>query len=153
MIEVTRGRGDDPEARELIAAMEAWITEHFGPPTAEHQTSIVAAAEMVPPTGAFVVVLDDGRPVAGGGIRRLEEGVAEVKRMYVAGEARGRGHGRRVLEELERAAVDLGYRALRLDTAQSMTAAKSLYLSAGFVEIPDYNANRYASFWAEKKLA
>jgi ribosomal protein S18 acetylase RimI-like enzyme len=148
MIEVRRGRGDDPEARVLVTAMEAWIAEHFGPPTAP-----VTADEMVPPAGAFVVVLDGGRPVAGGGIRRLGEGVAEVKRMYVAAEARGRGHGRRVLSELERAAVDLGYRALRLDTAQTMTAAKALYLSAGFVEIPDYNDNRYASFWAEKQLA
>jgi ribosomal protein S18 acetylase RimI-like enzyme len=73
--------------------------------------------------------------------------------MYVTEEARGRGHARRVLDELERAAADLGFRALRLDTAQSMTPAKTLYLSAGFVEIPDYNANTYASFWAEKKLA
>jgi len=153
MIEVKRGRGDDPEARALVAGMEAWITEHFGPPTAEHRTSIVTVDEMVPPDGVFVVVREDGRAVAGGGIRRLAEDLAEVKRMYVVPEGRGRGHGRRVLEELERAAVDLGYRRLRLDTAESMTAAISLYLSAGFRTIEDYNGNRYASFWAEKKLA
>ncbi len=147
MIEVRRGRGDDPEARELVAAMEAWITEHFGPPSVA-----VTVDEMAPPQGVFVTVREDGRVVAGGGIRRLEDGVAEVKRMYVVPEGRGRGHSRRVLDELERAAVDLGYRALRLDTADWMTTAISLYLSAGFQTIEDYNGNRYASFWAEKKL-
>ena len=107
---------------------------------------------MVPPDGAFVVVREDGRPVAGGGIRRLSDGVCEIKRMYVVPEARGRGHGRRVLAALERVAVRLGYRRARLDTAQSMTTAMGLYESAGYRPIPDYNGNSYASFWGEKTL-
>ena len=64
---------------------------------------------MVPPAGAFVIVREDGRVVAGGGVRRLDEGVCEIKRMFVVPEARGRGHGRRVLSALEAAAADLGY--------------------------------------------
>jgi GNAT superfamily N-acetyltransferase len=151
MIEVVVGRGDSPEARELVAAMEAWVTEGFGPPTPD-RTSTVAAAEMAPPSGAFVVVREDGRPVAGGGIRRLEPEVCEIKRMYVVPEARGRGHGRRVLEALESVAIRLGYRRARLDTAQSMTTAMGLYESAGYRPIPDYNGNSYASFWGEKEL-
>ena len=151
MIEVVVGRGDSREARELVAAMEAWVTEGFGPTTPD-RTSTVAASEMAPPAGAFVVVREDGRPVAGGGIRRLEPEVCEIKRMYVLPEARGRGHGRRVLEALEAAAVRLGYRWARLDTAQSMTTAMGLYESAGYRPIPDYNGNSYASFWGEKEL-
>jgi GNAT superfamily N-acetyltransferase len=151
MIEVTIGRGDSPEALQLVAAMEAWVAEGFGPPTPD-RTSTVTAAEMVPPSGAFVVVREDGRPVAGGGIRRLADGVCEIKRMYVVPEARGRGHGRRVLEALERTAVDLGYRRARLDTALSMTTAMALYESAGYRPIDDYNGNSYASFWGEKEL-
>jgi GNAT superfamily N-acetyltransferase len=151
MIEVVVGRGDSAEARELVAAMEDWVTEGFGPATPD-RTSTVGAAEMVPPDGAFVVVREDGRPVAGGGIRRLSDGVCEIKRMYVVPEARGRGHGRRVLEALERVAVRLGYRRARLDTAQSMTTAMGLYESAGYRPIPDYNRNSYASFWGEKHL-
>jgi GNAT superfamily N-acetyltransferase len=151
MIEITVGRGDEPEARELVAAMEAWVTEGFGPTTPD-RTSTVTAAEMVPPRGAFVLVREDGRVVAGGGVRRLSEGVCEIKRMFVVPEARGRGHGRRLLEALERAAADLGYRRVRLDTAQSMTTAMALYESAGYRAIPDYNGNTYASFWGEKEL-
>ena len=107
---------------------------------------------MVPPDGVFVIVYEDGEAVAGGGLRRLAPDAAEIKRMFVAPPARGRGHGRRVLDELEAAAADLGYRRLRLDTAQSMTTAIALYRSAGYRDIPDYNGNSYASYWGEKKL-
>ena len=95
---------------------------------------------------------EDGEPVAGGGLRRLEDGrggdQADVRR---AGGA-GRGHGRRVLDELEATAAELGYRRLRLDTAQSMTTAIALYRGAGYRDIPDYNGNSYASYWGEKAL-
>ena len=151
MIEVRRMRGDDEVARSFVAAMEAWVSENFGPTTPD-RTSTVAASEMAPPDGWFVVVYEDGVPVAGGGVRRLEDGVAEVKRMFVLPPARGRGHGRRVLDALEDAARELGYRRLRLDTAQSMTTAMALYRSAGFVDIPDYNGNSYASYWGDKEL-
>jgi ribosomal protein S18 acetylase RimI-like enzyme len=151
MVEVRRVRGDDAAARALVAAMEAWVGENFGPPTPD-RTSTVSMDEMAPPDGAFVIVYEDGEPVAGGGLRRLDEDVAEIKRMFVEPAARGRGHGRRVLSELEAVAVELGYRRLRLDTAQSMTTAIALYRGAGYRDIPDYNANSYASFWGEKVL-
>jgi GNAT superfamily N-acetyltransferase len=151
MIEVTVGRGDEPEARELVASMEAWVEKGWGPATPD-RTSTVSAAEMVPPSGAYVIVREDGRAVAGGGIRRLGDDVCEIKRMFVVPEARGRGHGRRLLEALEGAAVDLGYRFARLDTAQSMTTAMAMYRAAGYRSIPDYNGNSYASFWGEKEL-
>ena len=151
MIEIEVGRGDDPEAREFLAAMEAWVTEGFGPATPD-RTSTVTAEEMVPPAGAFVIVREGGRAVAGGGVRRLADGVCEIKRMFVVPDARGHGHGRRLLEALESAAIDLGYRFARLDTAQSMTTALAMYRAAGYREIPDYNGNSYASFWGEKEL-
>ena len=151
MVEVRRVRGDDPEARALVAAMEAWVTENFGPTTPD-RTSTVTSDEMAPPDGAFVILYEDGEPVAGGGLRRLEDDVAEIKRMFVEPAARGRGHGRRVLSELEAVAVELGYRRLRLDTAQSMTTAIALYRGAGYRDIPDYNGNSYASYWGEKAL-
>ncbi len=151
MIEIEVGRGDSVEARELVAAMEAWVQEGFGPTTPD-RTSTVTPEEMAPPGGAFVVVREDDRVVAGGGVRRLGDGVCEIKRMFVVPDARGRGHGRRVLEALERVAVSLGYERARLDTATSMTTAMALYASAGYEPIGDYNGNSYASFWGEKVL-
>jgi GNAT superfamily N-acetyltransferase len=150
VIEIKRVRGDDPQARSLLAAMEAWIAEHLGP--ADARTSTVAPDEMVPPNGAFVVVAAGGRPVAGGGVRRLSDGVGEIKRMFVLPEARGQGHARRLLDALEDAARDLGFHRVRLDTAASMTTAMALYRRAGYREIPDYNGNVYAAFWGEKEL-
>ena len=149
-IDVRRVRGDDPVARELVAAMEASVTENFGPATPD-RTSTVTAGEMVP-RRAPSWCLRGGEAVAGGGIRRLEAGVAEIKRMFVLPPARGRGHRRRVLAALEAAAVELGYRRVRLDTARSMTTAIALYRGAGYRDIPDYNGNGYASYWGEKVL-
>jgi GNAT superfamily N-acetyltransferase len=151
MIEIKRVRGDDPAARALVGAMEAWVTENFGPTTPD-RTSTVAPDEMSPPDGVFVLVEVDGRVVAGGGVRRLREGIGEIKRMFVIPEARGQGHARRLLAGLEAAASDLGYERLRLDTAQSMTIAMGLYRRCGYRDIPDYNGNSYASFWGEKVL-
>jgi ribosomal protein S18 acetylase RimI-like enzyme len=151
MIEVRRVRGDDTAARDLVAAMEAWIGERFGPQDPD-RTSTIGLEEMAPPGGAFVVLYEDGEAVAGGGLRRLGDDVAEIKRMFVVPAARGRGLGRRVLDELEAAAAELGYRRLRLDTAQSMTTAIALYRGAGYRDIPDYNGNSYASYWGEKVL-
>jgi GNAT superfamily N-acetyltransferase len=151
-IEVRRVRGDDPVARSFVAAMEAWVAENFGPATPD-RTSTVTAEEMAPPGGAFVLVYDDGEAVAGGGVRRFDDGVAEIKRMFVLPSARGRGHGRRVLEALETVAAELGYRRVRLDTARSMTTAMAMYRRAGYRDIPDYNGNSYASYWGEKVLS
>jgi ribosomal protein S18 acetylase RimI-like enzyme len=117
------------------------------------RTSTVTPAEMVPPVGWFVLLVDGGQVVGGGGVRRLDEGVAEIKRMWVDPALRGRGLGRRLLEALEAAAADLGYERVRLDTAASMDAALALYGRAGYAPIPPYNENSYASFWGEKRLA
>ena len=90
---------------------------------------------------------------AGGGVKRLSDDTAEIKRMYVVPQARGQGVARALLTALEDAARDLGYRKVRLDTGPDQPHARRLYESAGYVRIPDYNANPHADFWAEKRLA
>ncbi|MBA3328279.1 MAG: GNAT family N-acetyltransferase [Solirubrobacterales bacterium] len=109
-------------------------------------------AEMAPPVGVFLVGYDDERPVACGGVRRLEPGVAEIKRMYVVPDARGRGIARALLTALEEAARELGYERVRLDTGPRQPHARALYESVGYTEVPDYNANPYAAFWGGKAL-
>ena len=141
-----------PPASDLIEAMVEELIPLYGRIDVPHAPS-ASAADFSPPGGTFLVGFDEsGEAVCGGGVKRLGDGVCEIKRMFVVPEARGRGHGRRVLEALERVAADLGYRRVRLDTARSMTTAMALYESAGYRPIPDYNGNRYASFWGEKEL-
>jgi drug/metabolite transporter (DMT)-like permease/GNAT superfamily N-acetyltransferase len=110
------------------------------------------ASEYEEPHGAFVVVYDEGRPIACGGIRELGDGAAELKRMYVAPQARGNGYGARLLGALEDEARRLGYERLRLDTADRLREAQALYRGAGYSEIPDYNGNTAAALWFEKEL-
>jgi drug/metabolite transporter (DMT)-like permease/predicted GNAT family acetyltransferase len=110
------------------------------------------ADEYVEPGGTFLVVYEDGEAIACGGIRALDDGAAELKRMYVVPDARGRGVGAELLARLEDEARRLGYRRLRLDTASQLKEAQALYRGAGYAEVPDYNGNVAATHWFEKEL-
>jgi ribosomal protein S18 acetylase RimI-like enzyme len=85
-------------------------------------------------------------------LKSLDGRTAEIKRMWVASEARGLGIGRRLLAELEAEATKLGKERLRLDTNRTLAEAKTLYIRAGFRLIPRYNDNPYAHLWFEKTL-
>ena len=95
---------------------------------------------------------DGERPVACGAVRVIGAGIAEIKRMYVAPQARGRGLGRTLLRRSSGAAVELGCDRARLDTAATLTEAVGLYGSAGYVPIDDYNGNPHATVWMERRL-
>jgi GNAT superfamily N-acetyltransferase len=147
VVEVRTLPPDDPDALRLVDLMAAEIrqTHHFDDPT------WVAGADPAVLT-AYVAVYEDDRPVAGGALKDLGDGVAEIKRMYVAPELRGQGLARRVLAELEDEARARGFERTRLDTSDQQPHALALYRSTGYVEIPDYNANPFATYWAEKRL-
>jgi GNAT superfamily N-acetyltransferase len=109
----------------------------------------------VPPDGIFLVLRDDaGRAIGCGGIARFDDRRGEVKRMYVVPEARGRGLGRRLLEELEAQARALGYTGVVLETGDRQPEALGLYESAGFARIPCYPPydSRALSLCFEKRL-
>ena len=72
--------------------------------------------------------------------------------MFVASESRGRGVGRRLLAELERAAAELDCELVRLDTGDRQLAALALYRSAGYDEIDARNVQPGALHWFEKRL-
>jgi len=109
-------------------------------------------AELSPPGGAFVVGFEDDVPVCCGGLKALPDGACEIKKMFVAEDARGRGVARALLVELERLARELGYAIVRLDTGPRQTRAQRMYERAGYDAIENFNANPVATFFGEKRL-
>lgn len=108
--------------------------------------------ELNSPSGCFLVGYEDGVAVCCGGIKRLDAGTCELKRMYVIPQARGRGVGRVLLGALEARARELGYATARLDTGHRQAAAQHLYESAGYAPIPNYNSSPVATYFGEKRL-
>jgi ribosomal protein S18 acetylase RimI-like enzyme len=87
-----------------------------------------------------------GDQVAGcGALKRLTEvdypNACEMKRLFVRPAHRGRGLGRILAQELMGRALQAGYSTMLLDTLDDMEAARELYASLGFVEIPPYYYN------------
>ena len=150
-IEFRPGRADRSPGRELLAELIAYFNDIY-PGRAARPGSVTAADEMVAPHGVFLVGYDDGEAIAIGGLRPLEDGICEIKRMYVVPAARSRGTGRALLAALEDAARALGYERVRLDAGPKQRHSRALFADAGYVEIGRYNANHIADYFAEKQL-
>src|SRR5471032_2090043 len=85
-----------------------------------------------PPRGAFYLVEDAGRVVAMGGLRHSEDGIAELKRVYVRPAGRGQRLGQALATRLVADARAFGYRSVRLDTLPFMGKAQAIYEAMGF---------------------
>jgi DNA-binding MarR family transcriptional regulator/GNAT superfamily N-acetyltransferase len=109
-------------------------------------------AELTPPAGALLIARLRGRAIGCAGLRRHAGAIAEVKRMWVAPEARGLGLGRRLLREVEGRARKAGVTTLRLETNRALTEAIALYRQTGFVEVAPFNDEPYGHHWFEKRL-
>nr|MDP9125795.1 GNAT family N-acetyltransferase [Pseudomonadota bacterium] len=91
-----------------------------------------------PPRGVFYLVEEAGALLAMGGLRRSEDGIAELKRVYVRPAGRGRRLGEAIARQLVNDASAFGYRRVRLDTLPFMRSAQALYVAMGFVDCPPY---------------
>ncbi|GAA2017625.1 GNAT family N-acetyltransferase [Catenulispora yoronensis] len=125
---------DDPEAAALRAAQRAEIDGMYG------QGSEPGVAPSASDIAFFLVARAEGRAVGCGGLRPLEPGAAELKRMYVVPDWRGRGVSGAVLAALEAAAVARGWRTLRLETGPKQAAAIRFYERSGYTGIPCFGA-------------
>ncbi|WP_186053993.1 GNAT family N-acetyltransferase [Burkholderia gladioli] len=86
-----------------------------------------------PPLGALVLLLREGIAIAGGAFMpHADAGTTEFKRIWVARAHRGQGLSRRVLVELERRALGLGYTRVYLSTGPRQPEAIGLYRSSGY---------------------
>jgi GNAT superfamily N-acetyltransferase len=149
-VEIRPGSLDADPGRALAHALWLELGERYADDPHEKETEAgsdvagddLESHQLAPPNGVFLVAFEDGEPVACGGVRRHDDGVGEIKRMYVAPGARGRGHSRTLLRALEDAARGLGYHALVLESGLRQPEALSLYESAGYRRTESYGFYR-----------
>ena len=142
-VEIRVERFDSPDATRLRAAADQYNEELYG----HADQSPIDPEEFQPARGGvFLVAYQHDRPVACGGFRRAEPpappGAAEIKRMFVAEDARGQGIGRMVLNALEAAARRQGYAQVVLDVGRKQGVAHGLYESNGYRRIPGFTIYR-----------
>jgi GNAT superfamily N-acetyltransferase len=142
---------EQPPASELLAEMRAELNDVYES-FSRLDSPALSPGELRPPNGVYLVGYEGEAAVAGGGLRRLDDGVAEIKRMFVRPDRRSRGVARALLVALEDAARGLGYERARLDTGPKQEHGLVLYRSAGYADVKPYNDNPFACFWGEKVL-
>jgi ribosomal protein S18 acetylase RimI-like enzyme len=140
-LELRHVRNDSPDAVALTEQVQQFYVAIYGGPDGTPFT----AEEFAPPNGGFLVGYIGGCPVAMGGWRFAPydapagaDRAAEIKRMYVAGEVRGRGFARALLTALEDDARAAGADWMVLETGRPQVAAVALYRSSGYVDIEPY---------------
>lgn len=126
----------------LVRAQWSELMARYGVP--DTTSDDLAADHLEPPDGAFLVAWDGDTAVGCGGVRRHDDTTGEIKRMYVAPEARGRGISRALLRALEDRACEIGYTRLVLETGTKQPEAIALYESEGYVRIEGYGFYREA---------
>ncbi|MFB7636736.1 GNAT family N-acetyltransferase [Streptomyces sp. NPDC056149] len=129
----------DPLARPLLAELTHEYSTRYGHPVDLDRE--YPPEEFGPPGGAFLLLLEDGAPVAGGAYRRYDATTAELKRIWTHSAHRRRGLARRVLTALEEDAAGRGYTRLYLTTGPRQPEAKNLYLAARYRPLFDLTAD------------
>ena len=84
------------------------------------------------------ICYQDENPVGCGSMKYYEEGVYEIKRVFVSKEYRGKGISKIIMAAIEKKAKEMGIRKLILETGQGLEAALNLYQKIGYRRIQNY---------------
>ena len=152
MVDVRPAHPADPDARACIAAYVTELAHRFDGGFDPGRSLPAADEDLVPPAGLLLLARLHAEPVGCAALKLHGEDPAEVKRMWVARSVRGLGVGRRLLGAVEEHARASGVRTLRLETNRALGEAITLYRSAGYREVPAFNAEPFAHHWFEKRL-
>jgi GNAT superfamily N-acetyltransferase len=130
---IKRTHGTDPDFISLISQLdhELWNELHEDQATYDPHNK-------VPDISTALVLYMDKEPVAIGCFREYDPETAEIKRMFVKKEQRGKGLSKKILDELEKWAKEKGFHYAILETSIHFDVAKNLYQSSGYTIIPNY---------------
>ncbi|MEV7994707.1 GNAT family N-acetyltransferase [Streptomyces sp. NPDC086077] len=139
---------DHPDAVKLNDEVQAEYHERYGD---GGDATVLDPSDFQPPNGVYLIAYDESdRPVATGGWRRQdknaegnEDGDAELKRMYVIRDLRGRGLARRMLTALEEDARGAGRVRMVLETGTEQPEAIALYTSSGYEPCAKFGYYRF----------
>jgi GNAT superfamily N-acetyltransferase len=123
------------------------------PAELEREIAARTGAELTPPTGQLLVARYDGEPAGSAGVRLLNATTAELTRVFLHRQMRGRGGARLLVTAAENTARTLGARQLILDTRDDLVEARALSAGLGSTENKRHNDDRYAEHWFRKALA
>ncbi|MFF4790552.1 GNAT family N-acetyltransferase [Streptomyces sp. NPDC001276] len=135
---------------------DRWYLLHEGrrtdPDELEREIAATTGAELAPPTGQLLLARYDGAPAGTAGVRLLDAERAELTRVFLREEIRGKGGAALLVTAAEDAARALGARRMILDTRSDLTEARALYARLGYTENGRHNDDPYAEHWFGKAL-
>ena len=143
---------DGPASRALWDEYQSLLSDRLDAPVADPDHIFASPASFSGPGSAWLVAYEDGRPVACGGLRRVDEHTGEIKRMFVTARARGHGVARALLAELEQLAAAAGQRRLRLITTDVLREALALYEACGYAIVATPREGERQDYVMEKTL-
>ena len=146
----------DPMDPMALQAMSSFLNEMVERVDANALTSDPADEnEGYVAAGIFLVAMDERDNVVGcGALEEVEEGIAQIRRMWVNPVLRGQGIGRRLLSALEGAAAVTGYELIRLEVYDELSEAILLYETSGYVRVePDEAAPPDLRFYERRTFA
>ena len=130
---LTRTDSSNPDFQALVKLLDAELKIYDGD---DH--TFYSQYNKIENIRHVVVVYFDDTPVGCGTIKEYSPDTAEVKRMYVNNEVRGKGIGKKILNELEQWAKELGYKYIIMETGKRQQAAVALYSQSGYEVIPNF---------------
>ncbi len=136
---------DDPRAEplltELLHEYDSRYGSFFHAEGAKAELNRYPASAFAPPHGNFLLLLREGRAIAGGAFMRYSDDTAEFKRVWTDARFRRQGLARKVLLELEGQALRQGYLRVYLTTGFRQPEAVNLYLTHGYTPLFDTAAD------------
>ena len=132
-INILRTDSENEDFRELVALLDADLAIRDG---AEH--SFYAQYNKIDKIRETVVAYENETAIGCGAFKEYEPNIAEIKRMYVREENRGKGVAAQILAELEKWASELNFKEAILETGKKQPEAIALYKKSGYEIVPNY---------------